>query len=173
MLPSDETAHSNKLEFSFTLCGLGPGFNPFYIPGFLWWAALLCSILKKMTKVQCWTSSKRHPWPFGSVWSWDKHEMWQDCWSSGSALTRGLHKFWIFELRKGSCQIKRTYFLVVQKTWLQIRWVHLGWWLHACSQCWRMVKNKVSELSDTSPSPVNLHWPLTQLVHLHSHLHRL
>lgn len=62
---------------------------------------------------------------------------------------------------------------MVQKTSLQIRWVHLGWWLHACSQCWRTVKDKCSELPDTSSSPVILLEPLTLLIHLHGQFIRL
>lgn len=37
----------HKLDFCLTPGGLGPGFNPFYIPGLLRWATLLCSKLKK------------------------------------------------------------------------------------------------------------------------------
>lgn len=89
----------HKLEFCSTLCGLGPGFNPFYIPGLLWWAALLCSKLKKMIKVQCWMSSSQHPWPFGSVWCSAKHEcgknagfqglLWQEVYTNIEYLGKG------------------------------------------------------------------------------------
>lgn len=57
---------------------------------------------------------------------------------------------------KGEGLLKRgTYFLVVQKTSLQIHWVRWGWWLHACSRCWRTVKEVFLELADTSWKPIN------------------
>lgn len=65
----------HKLDFCFTLCGSGPGFNPFHIPDLLWWASPLWPKLKKKTKVQCWRSSNRHQWPLGSVWGSAKHEL--------------------------------------------------------------------------------------------------
>lgn len=110
----------------------------------------LCSKLKKKR-----LSSNQHPWPFGPVWSPAKCETWWDCWFPGFALAMLSQKYWIFGL-SGSCQIKRsTYFLVVRKTSLQIRWVRSGWWLHACSQCWRTVKDDILELANTSWNPIS------------------
>lgn len=73
----------------------------------LWWAALICSKWKKMTRVQSWMSSIWRAQPFGSVWSTAKHEMWSDCWFPGPALTGGLHKYWIFGKRRQPCQNKK------------------------------------------------------------------
>lgn len=137
----------------------------------------LCSKLKKKTSK---LSSNQHPWPFGPVWSPAKYEMWWDCWFPGFSLTIISQKYWIFALRSGSCQIKTsTYFPVVRKTSLQIRWVRSGWWLHACSQCWRTVKDDILELANTSWNPVSqgstwtLLWPLTLLIHSHGQFVRL